>query len=146
MIAAPRTVRIKFMRLDTVGDQIFSCRTVNGYGARRRNVIGGHAVAKNRQYARSVHIGQRRRFLGHVVKIRRHLDVRRFGIPLINVARRHRHGFPVRVAFKNLRILLAVHFRRDGFANGFFYFLWSGPDVAQINRLALGVGAQRFSS
>ena len=146
MIAAPRPVRIEFMWLDSMGDQIFSCRAVDGNGTRRRNVIGRHAVAKNRQYARAMDVGQRRRFLGHVVEIRRHLDVRRFRIPLINVARGYRHRFPVRVAFKNLGILLAVHFRSDGLANGFFYFLWSRPDVAQINRFALGVGTQRFSS
>ena len=134
------------MRLDPVSDQIFSRRTVHRNGARRGNVISGDAVAKNRQHSRSMHIGQRRRLLGHVVEIRRHLDVRGFGIPLINVASRHRHGFPMRVAFKNLRILLAVHFRSDRFANGFFYFLWSRPDVTQINRFAFGVGAQRFSS
>jgi len=144
MISASRTVRIEFVRLDAVSNQIFSCRAVDRNRACRRNVIGGHAIAKNRQDSRPMHVGQRRRLLWHVVEIRRHLDVRGFGIPLINVARGHRHGFPVCVAFKNLCVLLAVHFGSDRLANGFFYFLRSWPDVSEINGFAFTVGAQRF--
>ncbi len=96
------------MRLHAVGDQVFSRGRVHGSRASRRNVIRRHAIAKNCQHFGAMNVRKCRRPLGHVLEIRRHLDVSRLRVPLIDVALRNGHGLPVRVALEHLAVLLAV--------------------------------------
>ncbi len=108
MVTTARAVRVEFMRLHAVGDQVFPRGRIHGNRTSRRNVIGGDAVAKNRQHLGAVNVRQRRRCFRHVVEIRRQFDIGRFRIPLVNVALRNGHGLPVRVTLEYLAVLLAV--------------------------------------
>ena len=145
MVTTARAVRVEFMRLHAVGDQVFPRGRIHGNRTSRRNVIGGDAVAKNRQHLGAVNVRQRRRCFRHVVEIRRKFDIGRFRIPLVNVALRNGHGLPVRVALEDFAVLPAILRRRNRSANGRFDFLRRRPDISQIDRLAGGIIAERFA-
>ncbi len=96
------------MRLHAVGDEVFAGGRLDGNRAGRRNVVGGDAVSKNGQHLGAVNVRERRRRLRHVFEKRRQLDVRRFWIPLVDIAFGKRHRLPVRIAFEHFAVLLAV--------------------------------------
>ena len=125
-------------------DQVFSRRRIRRNRARRRNMIGGHAVAQNRQRPQAFQIAQRRGLQRHALKIRRVLDVGGFVVPRVKIAFRNRQRAPVLIAGKNVRVLIVKHVARNRLAHGLFHFLRRRPNVAQVHRLSRLVVAQRL--
>ena len=138
MIAAPRAVGVKIVRLHAVGDEIFPGWRFRRDRAGGRNMISRNAIAKHGQDARAVQIGKRRSHFRHIFKVRRQLNVCGLRVPLIKIALRHGHGFPHRVAFVDGAVFLSVLLAGDRGANRCFNFLRRRPNVAEINRLAVG--------
>ena len=80
----------------------------------------------------------------HIFKIWRMLDVGGFVVPGVEIAFGNRQRAPVFVAGEDVGIFFAEHFAGYRGAHGFFHFVGRRPDVAEINRLARFVVAERF--
>ena len=144
VIAAARAIGIEILRLHSVRDQIFSGGRIRGNGAGGRNVVGGDAIAQHRQRAQAMQILQRGGLQRHIFKIWRMLDVGGFIVPGVEIAFGNGQSAPVLVAGENVGIFFAEHFAGYGGAHGCFHFVGRRPDIAEINRLARFVVAERF--
>src|SRR5271156_1209510 len=106
-------------------------------GAGGRNVIGGNAVAEHREDARVVDLFDRRRLNLHTLEIRSAADVGGIFFPGVGLAFGDVEAAPALVAGKNLGVAFREHLGGDGFFDGFFDFALRGPDVGEVNRLAV---------
>ena len=136
VIAAARAVGIEVLRLHAVGDQIFSGGRIGGNRAGGRNMIGGDAIAEDRQSAQAVQIVKRAGLERHVLEIRRMLDVSGFRVPGVEIAFGNGQSAPVFITGENVGVFLAEHFAGNGAAHGRFHFLGRRPDIAEIDGLA----------
>ena len=107
-------------------------------------MVGGHAIAQQRQHARALDRAQRRRLAGHAGEVGRVLDVGRVAVPGVQVAARHRDGVPLLVAVEDVAVLLAEHVGVQRRAQHLLNLLLARPDVGKIDRLAVGVDAERL--
>ena len=144
VIPAASPVGIEFRGLHAIGDQIFARGAVGLNRASGRDVIGGDAIAQHGQHARIANVGKLGRSFRHLVEKWRALDVSGFGVPGVQVAFRHVQPTPALVALEDFAVLLAVHLRGDGFAHRLFHFLRRRPNIAQVDRLAVAIVAERI--
>ena len=86
MIAAARAVGVEVGWLDAVLDQILSGRAVFLDRARRRNVVGRHAVAEHGEHARVLDVLDGTGLQLHVVEVRSLADVGRVVLPSVGLA------------------------------------------------------------
>ena len=106
MVAAARTIRIEVTWRHAVFLQIFSRRTVGLDRSRRRNMIGGYAVAQLRQHARALDLFDWSGPCRHVVEIRCALDVGGVAVPQVGLAFGNRQALPFLVAIENRLVIL----------------------------------------
>src|SRR5581483_9091641 len=93
-IAAPRTVAVEVRVIDSVLDQIFSRRRRFLDAARRRNMVGRHAVAEDAERARAPDLVNFTRLQTKLCEERRLLNVGAFAIPLVHIADARRNFVP----------------------------------------------------
>src|SRR6516164_2226742 len=101
-------------------------------------------VAKHHQHARAGYVFDRLRGGTDAFEERWCLDISRAFIPLEQIPARHLQLSPAFIAFKNMAVLLAEHRRIDKSGDRSLYLLDGRPDVAQVNRLALGIARERL--
>ena len=86
VVAAARSVAVEIDEIDAVLDEILSGGRRLLDAARRGDMVGGHAVAKNAERARALDFGDVTGLEAEVLEERRLLDVGAFFVPLINLA------------------------------------------------------------
>ena len=123
--------------------QILARRTVFLDRSRRRNVVGGDAVAEHRQHARSLDLFHWRRLQRHVIEIRSAADIGGIFLPGIGLALGDRKSAPALVALEDVSVAFRKHVGSDSLLNCAFHFLLRRPDVGKINRLAFFIFADR---
>ena len=111
VVAAARAVGVEVARLDAVLDQIPPGRAVALDRARGRDVVGGHAVAEDRQHAGALDVGERLGLGRQALEERRPAHVRRLLVPGEAVAGGHLERVPALVAVEHLAVALAEHVR-----------------------------------
>src|SRR5690606_32579721 len=89
-------------------------------------------------------VAHRLRLAGHAVEVRRLAYVRGVGVPCERVAGGRGQVPPPLVAGEHVGVPAGVHLAGDGPGDGVVDLLGRGPDVAQVDRLAVGTGTQRF--
>ena len=144
MVAAARTVRVEVARRHALLDQIPACRAVGLDRARRRDVVGRHAVAEQSEHARAGDIGQRRRGHRHAFEERRATDVGRVGIPVEAAALRHVQHPPALIAFEHPGVRAPEHVRVHRAQHRVLDLLLGWPDVLEVDRIAREVLAKRL--
>ena len=144
MVAAARTVAVEVDGLHTVLGQVAPGRPVQLDRTRGRDVIGRNGITQHRKHARVVNVLHRRGRRGHAVEVRRLPDVGRVRLPSIGVAQRELQVLPVRIAVRDRRILRAEHGGVDVVVHRIVHILLRRPDVAQKDRLATVIVAQRL--
>ena len=145
IIPAPRAVLIEIVWRDIVLFEPFRGRTPFGDAARRRNVVGGDAVAEHAQHARVVNFLQRRERHFQIIKERRIGNIRRTFAPFVQFAARCGNRVPHRIAVEHIAVRFFKHLRVHCVGNRLRDFLLRGPNVAQENILAIFSNAERFS-
>jgi len=137
VISTARTVGVEVGRLHAVFLQILSCRTVFLYRSSRRNVVGSNAVAQNGQHASAMNVLHWHRPERHIVEIRGAADVGGIIFPSVGLAFGNGQAAPAMVAMINLAVAAAEHIGGDRFADHFVYLALRGPDISEIDRLAI---------
>ncbi len=114
-------------------------------GPGRRDVVGGYRVAQLRQDARARDLGEA---LGcvvrHALEVGRALDVGGVLVPGVAVALGDLQAGPVLVALEHLAVGLAEHVRLHGRLDLGVDLGLRGPDVLEVDVVALAVLAQRL--
>ena len=129
---------------DLAFEQVAPRRAVLLDGAGRRDVVGGDAVAEQRQYPRAPDRRDGQRFARQILEVGRVLHVGGGRIPLEAVGFRHLDRRPTLVAGEDVGVTLAEHLRVHRLGDAAVDLLRRGPDVAQEHRLAVGAGAERL--
>ena len=133
VVAAPRAVGVEILRFDPVFDQIAPGRAVALDRTGRRNVIGGDAIAQQRQHPRTADRFNRIRLLGHADEIRRQPDVGGIWLELEQIACRNLQRTPGLIAGVNIRIDRPKHTGVKHLLDRFRHFALTGPEVFQID-------------
>ena len=101
---------LKSRALDAVLDEPPPGRAVGADRARRRDVVGGDAVAEEREHTRAFDVAAARAALrSDAFEERRAADVRRVGIPRVAVAGRRVERAPALVAVEDRGVVAAEH-------------------------------------
>ncbi len=145
MVAAPGAVLIEILGLDAALHQIFRRRRILSDAARRRNVIGRDAIAKDAEDARAADFAQRRKFGLEIGEERWILYIGRFGIPRECFTAADRNRVPRRIAVKDVAVRFREHRRVNRRRHRVGDLFLRGPQVAQENRLAILARAQRLA-
>ena len=109
-----------------------------------RDVVGGDAVAEDRQNPRAGDVGQRLRLGSHPLEKRRSLHIRRPLIPGVALPRRDLEGSPLVVTGGGVGVLGAEHLGADGLLEDLGDLLGRGPEVRQGDGAAVGGDTERF--
>src|SRR5262249_3179676 len=99
----------------------------------RRDVVGGHTVAEDRQHPRSANIFDRPGSLRHLIEERGPLDVSRIRLPGKQVTRWNGQTLPRLITREYVAVLLPEHLAAQRGTDCVLYFAAVGPDVAQVN-------------
>ena len=137
VVAATRPVRVEFAHRNLTFHQILTGRRAFLERPGRRDVVGGDHVTQNRQHFGVLDVADRARFLAHVLEIGRVLHIGRLRRPVIGHAVRHFDALPLFVAFEDVRILLLEGGACHGFLDQFRNLLGRGPDVFQVDVIAV---------
>src|SRR5580693_1984408 len=147
VIAAARAVGVKVAGFDAVLLQVFSGGAVFLDGAGGRDVVGGDAVAEHREDARALDVFYRRRFDLHTLEVGSAADVCGIFFPGVSLTFGNLEAAPALVALKNFSISFRKHLRGHRLLDGLVYFALHGPDVGEVDRVAVpaladGLGAE----
>ena len=107
-------------------------------------MIGGHRVAEQGEHAGLADGLDRPGLRRQADEEGRLLDVGRVGLPFIDRPALDRNLIPLRAEGVDIGVHCAVIFRIVGKTQGRLQFLRRGPDIRQIDRLAVLADAQRF--
>ena len=143
VVAAPRAVGVEVPRLDALLDQVAPGGAVLLDRPGGRDVVGGDRVAEQRQHPRAVDRLDARRARPASPRRRAAPDVGRVG-PGVAVALGHLDRIPGLVALEDLAVVAGEHLRGDRLADHLLDLARVGPDVAQVDRLAVGALAERL--
>src|SRR5690606_13363950 len=88
--------------------------------------------------------GDRTDLHGHALEVGRVLDIGGGIVPGVQLALRGLDAVPAAVTLEHVGVVLLEHLRADGGGDDVAHFLVARPDVAQVHRLAVAAGAQRF--
>ena len=139
VVAAARTVRVEVLFLDSPLHEVAAGRAVLRDVPCGRDVVRGHRIAEQRQHAGAADFGDHLCPTLELGEKRRLLDVGRILAPLVELASGHGNGIPGRVAVPDVFVNFSKHLRTDSAVHGLENFLLRGPEVAEIDRRALGV-------
>src|SRR5436309_11506088 len=131
VIAAARSVRVEVNGRDATAHEELAGRAGLADRARRRDVIGGDAVAEQTQDPRAANVANGSRFFWHTVEVRRLPDVRGRRFPREAVAFGDRQPAPALVTLVHLFITLAKPRGLNRPANDIGDFLGRWPDLAK---------------
>src|SRR5205823_8893424 len=112
--------------------------------ARRRDVVGGDAVAEHGEDPGPHDVSYRFRVTADALEKGGPADVARRRPPPERLLRRYVEAPPVFVAGERLVVAVVEHVGADGISDGDGYFGRGGPDVAQEHRPAVSVDAERL--
>ena len=129
------------MRLHALLAQVTTRRAIGLDVAGRRDVVGRHRVAQQGQYAGVVDIGDPWRRPFDAFEERWVLNVGRVLLPHVRGSLWHFDSLPLLVAREHFGIFLVEHGCAH-LGHRFGDFLLARPDILQIDRLPLLVGAQ----
>ena len=146
VVAAAAAVAVEVGGLDAVVGEVLAGRAVELDGTGGGDVVGGDAVAEHGEDARGADVLDRRGGCGHAVEVRRLADVGGVRLPAVGVAERELEVLPVLVAVRDGGVLLAEHRGVDGACDGRGDLGLGGPDVAQVDGLAVLIVAERLRS
>ena len=144
VVAPPRAVAVEVLRLHPTSDQVLAGRAVDRDRASRGDVVSRHRVAQHRQHAGSADIGQRRWLQRQILEERWLLNVGRIRIPGIEVAFGYRQRAPVLVPGEDIAVPLDEQLRPDRLFHRLADLLRRGPDLPEVDRLAIRVVADRL--
>src|SRR5713226_3266907 len=82
-------------------------------------------------------------FGGHALEKWRFLDVGRVGVPVEKLARGICEGAPMFVALEDGSIVFRKHCGSDCFTDDLAHLFLGGPEIAQVDRLAIDICAYR---
>ena len=142
MVTAAGTVGIEIDRLHAMALQVMPRRAVRLDRPGRGYVVGGDGIPEQGQHTGVpdwLHIFH---FGGEAFEEGRILDVSGLAVPLIGLGIRYRQASPGLVAVEHAGVLAGEHVVVDHH-HRILDFLAAGPDVLQIDRLAIVVAAQR---
>src|SRR5699024_2121333 len=143
-VRAARAVAVEVLRLAALLGEIQTGGAVPLDRPGRGDVVGGDGVAELGQYPGATDVADRLRFDLHAVEVRRTLDVRRRLVPGVDIALFDVHPTPVVVTGVHVGVALGEHPRLDVGVDGLLDLRTAGPDVAQIDVLAVVGLAERF--
>ena len=143
MIAAARAVRVEICGFDGMLLQIFAGWAVLLNGAGRRDVVGGHAVAKYGQHTRILDVAYRAGLCGHLIEIRCAANVSRTLVPSVSVAFGDGKPAPVFVSGEDVVVTFAEHVGGNR-AQRILDLALRWPEIGEVNRLTVSSGAQRL--
>src|SRR5690606_29805830 len=137
VVAAPAAVGVEVLALHAVRDQVLAGRGVRPDRPGGGDVAGGHRGAELGQHPRAGDVAHRLRLAGHAVEVRRLAHVRGLGVPGERVPGGRGQVPPPLVAGEHVGVPAGVHLAGDGPGDGVVDLLGRGPDVAQVDRLAV---------
>ena len=110
-------------------------------------MVGCDHITQKRENLCALDIGDDARILGHALEVRRVLDVGRSRGPVVDFLLGHFHALPLLVTLEHVRIFRLERFACDCLLDQFCHFLCRGPDVFQVDVLAIrrlrdGVGCK----
>src|SRR5260370_39264101 len=141
MVAAAGAVGIELGGAYLEADQVFAGRAVGLDAAGRRDVVGGDAVAENRQFARAGHVLHRRRLFRHVLEIGRQREIRRAVLEIVGDAARPLDLAPFGRALEDIAVAPREAVALDGMEDGVGDLAVARPDVLEVDRLLVAAVA-----
>ena len=113
-------------------------------GTGGRDVVRGGHVAQDREDPGAPDVGGLGEIQRHSLEEGRIPDVGGIGVPVVErrIPFGKGKGLPELVALEHLGVPILVHLRLQGVANGVADLLLRGPDVAKVDGLTVGPGAQ----
>ncbi|GJE04384.1 hypothetical protein GMJLKIPL_6346 [Methylobacterium isbiliense] len=111
--------------------------------ASRRDVVGGDRVEEQAEDPGADDVGDRRRGLLHAHEVGRVLHVGGAGVPGEGLGRGDLHRLPVLVAAEDVGVARLEQAGRDGLLDEGVHLGRGGPDVLQVDRVPVRVGAER---
>ena len=107
-------------------------------------MVGGDRVAEQADATGAADVLVLRQVHRHAVEVGRVLDVGRLPVPRVLVALGHFHRVPFLAALEHLAVVLGEHGRVDGLRHQVGDLLVAGPDVLEVNVLAVLTLAERL--
>ena len=141
MMTTPRAIAVEIRLRDLMFHQPFASRRVRFDATRGRNMVGGDAIAQNRQRFRVDNVADRCRCHAHAVKIGRIGHISAARAPLIGFAALDLDRLPMFVALIDAGIAAFEHFAADRGSHRLVDFLIAGPNIAQIHIHTVRTGA-----
>ena len=145
VVAAAGAVGVEVLGGDAALDQQLAGRGRGLDAAGRADVVGGDAVAEDRQRAGVGDRLRRGRVDAELLEVGRLLDVRRAVVPRIDLAGARGDLGPQRAERAGIAVDLAVGLGVGGAGQQLADLLAGRPHVAQVHRLAGVVGAERVA-
>ena len=108
-------------------------------------MVSGDRIPEQGQHPGGLDVGNDRQGSADVVEERRVLNVGRVLLPHVGSRLRHFNGLPLLVPGKHLGVFLVEH-RGADLRHGIGDLFLAGPDVAQVDRLAILAHAQRLAA
>src|SRR5579863_7679150 len=137
VIAAAGAVGVEVGGLDAVLLQIFSGGAVFFDRSGGRDVVGGDAVAEDGEDARVRNVLNGRGLDLHIVEIGGAADVGGIFFPGVGLAFGNGEAAPALVSGENFGVTFGKHFSGDGVRDRFFDFALGGPDVGEVDGIAV---------
>jgi hypothetical protein len=100
-------------------------------------MVRGHTVTKNPKRARAFDVCNGPGLEIEIRKEGRFLNIRALGVPLINVACRAGNLVPLRILLRKIAVKFAEDLRLESRLHLITNFLEGGPDLTQVNVLAI---------
>src|SRR5207248_4002353 len=144
VIAAARAVRVEICGFDGMLLQIFAGWAVLLNGAGRRDVVGGHAIAKYGQHTRILDVAYRAGLCGHLIEIRCAANVSRTLVPSVSVAFGDGKPAPVFVSGEDVVVTFAEHVGGNR-AQRILDLALRWPEIGEVNRLTVSSEIGRAS-
>ena len=124
--------------------QVFAGRRGRPDVARRRDVVGGDRVLEEAEDARVHDVRDGLGLLGHALEVGRVLHIGRAHVPLVGEAGLEGDLLPVGIAREHVGVAGLEQLARDRAVDELLHFHGGGPDVLEIDRLAVRAYAQRI--
>ncbi len=106
-------------------------------------MVSSNAIAQHRENARALDLFDRRRLNLHFIEVRSAANISGIFIPGVGLAFRDVEPAPALVSSKYFGVAFRKHRGGNGVLDGLFDLALCGPDVGEVNRLAVFALADR---
>ena len=144
VVATAGTIRVEVLRLDAAVGQVPAGGAVGLERAGRRDVVGGHRIAEQRQHTGAVDVAHRLGVRAHAVEEGLPAHVGGGLVPGEQVALGHVEAAPALVAVEHGGVVLQEHLTADRAVHHGLDLGVGGPDVLEEHGPALRVRSQRL--